>query len=127
MNKRMLQRTLLASLVAIFAAAAAPRIARAASPGSARETRDEFFIVSEVNLQKHQIIFELPTQITKTMDVSGKTTFVNGHGQRMPVSAIHAGDTVFVTYVSNGASATVLSVREGPMTVEMLHHRYWNG
>ncbi|HVB34835.1 MAG TPA: hypothetical protein VNJ52_10750 [Patescibacteria group bacterium] len=97
-------------------------------PLGSQVTRDDFFIVSEVNLGKHQVVMEEPTQITMTMIVNGKTVFMNEQGRAMPVADMRAGDTVFVTYERDTKGVvTALTIREGPMTVQELHRRYFHG
>lgn len=100
--------------------------ARAASP--AKETSDEFFIVSEVNLLKHQVVMEEPNETTITMGLTGKTVFKDEEGHTLPIKDMQAGDTVYVSYERDGNGiVTALTIREGPMTVEELHRRYFGG
>jgi hypothetical protein len=127
MNKRLLPRFFLAvALLAVAATLAAPA-AGAARKGPTHEIRDEFFIVSEVHLKKHHLVLELPTQITMVMQVTDKTVFTNEQGRRLPLSKIRAGDTVYINYIKNPKGSTALRIHEGPMTVRLLHERYWNG
>lgn len=99
----------------------------AAPEKSAKVVRNRFFIVSEVNLQKHQLILELPTQITRVMSVDSKTTFTDEAGRHQPLNKIRAGDTVFVTYQQTPKGLLALSLRDGPMTVSLLHKLYVKG
>lgn len=119
---------LIASTLPIVAVAAwgatAPRLTRR---DAGREVRDQFFIVSEVNLPKHHIVFETPRQSTVLMRFDSKTVFLNRQGKREPVADIQAGDTVYVTYVEAGEDALAVEIRGGAMTVQVLHKRYWNG
>jgi hypothetical protein len=125
MNKRLLQRTLLASLLAMFAWASLP--AWAAGHGASTETRDEFFIISSVNLPKHQLVLKLPTEVTMLMTVDGKTDIVGENGQKMNIGELRSGDTVYITYVTSGEGESALKIRLGPMTVKELHQRYLSG
>ena len=125
MNKRLLQRTLLASLVAMFAFAAMP--AWATGYGASTETRDEFFIISSVNLPKHQLVLKLPTEVTMLMTVDSKTVIVGENGQKMNVGELRSGDTVYITFVTGREGENALKIRLGPMTVKELHQRYLSG
>jgi hypothetical protein len=125
MNKRLLQRTLFASLVAAFALAAFP--VWAAGHGAATETRDEFFIISSVNLPKHQLVLKLPTEVTMQMIVDSKTAIIGENGQKMNLGELRSGDTVYITYVAGPEGQSALKIRLGPMTVKELHQRYLSG
>jgi hypothetical protein len=127
MNKRLLPRILLVFASLPVAAVLAVPAARAARKGPTREIRDEFFIVSEVHLKKHHLVLELPTQITLVMGINSKTVFTGEHGRRLPLTKLRAGDTVFINYAKGSNGATALQIHEGPMTVRLLHQRYWNG
>ena len=126
MNKKLVTSALFAVIVAmLFSTGTAALAARKAVP--ARETRNEFFIVSEVRLKRHQLVLEMPTQITKKVLLNDKTVFENRHGQRLPLTDIRAGDTVYVTYAQEKGESVALTIRQGPMTVAILHQRYFNG
>jgi hypothetical protein len=125
MNKRLFQRTLLASLVALFASAAMP--VWAAGHGAATQTRDEFFIISSVNLPKHQLVLKLPTEVTMQMTVDSKTMITGENGQKMNLGELRSGDTVYITYVTGPEGENALKIRLGPMTVKELHQRYLSG
>jgi uncharacterized membrane protein YgcG len=124
-NKRLLQFIFLATVVSLFSLTASA--ARAAQKGGAKITRNQFFIVSEVNLGQNQVVFEAPTQITATMTVNGKTVFTNQQGKRMPISDLQAGDTGYLTYEQKGNDVTALSFRLGPMNMALLRQDYLNG
>jgi hypothetical protein len=125
MNKRSIERMFLTFLVAMFAFAAFP--AWAAGHGAASETRDEFFIISSVNLPKHQLVLKLPTEVTMQMTVDSKTMIVGEDGQKMNLGELRSGDTVYITYVTGSEGESALKIRLGPMTVKELHQRYLSG
>jgi hypothetical protein len=125
MNKRLFHHTLLASLVALFVTAAVP--VWAAGHGAATETRDEFFIISSVNLPKHQLVLKLPTEVTMQMTVDSKTTIVGENGQKMNLAELRSGDTVYITYVAGPEGENAIKIRLGPMTVKELQQRYLSG
>ncbi len=126
MNKKLLSSALFAVLVAMILSTGSAALA-ARKAASARETRNEFFIVSEVRLKRHQLVLELPTQITKVMFLNDKTVFENKQGRRLPLTDMRAGDTVYVTYAQESGNAVALTIRQGPMTVAILRQRYFNG
>lgn len=115
---------LLATLAAAFALASVPRVA---AQGASRETRDEFFIISSVNLPKHQIVLKLPTEVTLQMSVGGKTSIVGEKGQKMNLGELRSGDTVYITYATGSEGASAINIRVGPMTEKELHQRYLSG
>jgi len=86
---------------------------------------DEFFILSSVDLKKHQLVLKHPTEVTELMQVTDSTVCLDDKEGRIPFSDLRAGDTVYVTYASHGAGPPVATrVRRGPMTVEQLQRRY---
>ncbi|HVB34833.1 MAG TPA: hypothetical protein VNJ52_10740 [Patescibacteria group bacterium] len=99
----------------------------AAQTKTGKVIRDEFFIVSSLNEQKHELLLKLPTEVTMQMLVTGKTSIVDEQGKRLKASDLHSGDTAYITYTQNGAGAQALSIRLGPMTVPELYRRYLNG
>ncbi len=123
MNKR----TFPFLLVAVLAVLGIVINVFAALPAGSQIVRNQFFIVAEVNLQKHQLVLRFPTDITMLMTVNAKTTFINEQGRHQPLRDIRPGDTVFITYQPQGKSGTAISIREGPMTVQILHARYFQG
>jgi hypothetical protein len=127
MNRKLISGAIFTVMAAMLLASTAPTALAATEAGVTREHRNEFFIVSEVNPKRHQLILEMPTQITMVMHLNKKTVFENRQGHRLPLTDIRAGDTVYVTYLREDGSSTALTIRRGPMTVAILHTRYWNG
>ena len=109
----------------MFALAALP--AWTTGHGAATETRDEFFIISSVNLPKHQLVLKLPTEVTMLMSVDSKTVIVGENGQKMNIGELRSGDTVYITYLTGSGGESALKIRLGPMTVKELHQRYLSG
>jgi hypothetical protein len=124
MNKRTFS-LLLAAVLAVLGAGMNVRAAARTAPSQI--VRNQFFIISEVNLQKHndQLVLELPSEITMLMTVNAKTAFINEQGRHEPLRNIRPGDTVYITFERQGKGGTALSIREGPMTVQILHARYF--
>lgn len=103
---------------------ALPAVARAADPSKATGS-DEFFIVSSVDLSKHQLLLKHPTEVTELMTVNDSTVFVDDEGHRLQFKDLRAGDTVYVTYTTPREGPPVaVRIRRAPMTVEELHKRY---
>jgi hypothetical protein len=124
-NNRLFQRILLVSLSAVLSLAASAAWAK--QKGAEKETRNQFFIVSEVNLGQRQVVFEAPTQITATMTVTDKTVLTDADGKKMPISDLRAGDTGYLTYVQKGNTVETISFHLGPMTMSKLRTDYLNG
>lgn len=125
MNNKRRDRLHLAYLAAVFMLGA---LTCWAGVNQRTETfRNQFFIVSEANLKRHELILQMPTQITKVMSVTNKATYTDEAGQREPLNKIRAGDTVFVDYEKTPKGFVALSLRGGPMTVELLHKLYLKG
>ena len=111
-----------------FALALAPGgSAWAGQRGTLRETHDEFFIISSVNLPKHQLVLKLPTEVTLQMTVTDASTIVGEHGQPLKLAELRSGDTAYITYARSAEGARAVKIRLGPMTVQELHKRYLNG
>jgi hypothetical protein len=127
MNKRLLQRILFAFASLAAAATLAASTAGAAQRGASRETRDEFFIISSVNVPKHQMVLKLPTEVTVTMKLNDKTSIVSEKGKQLDIGQLRAGDTAYISYVTTVDGSTARNVRLGPMTVQELHRRYLKG
>ena len=124
MNKQLVRLGM--AMAVGFGLALAGTTAWAAQKSSPQITRDEFFIVSEVSLKKHEVVMEEPTQITITMNLTGKTAFTNQQGHALPIADMRAGDTVYVTYEQDSKGVvTALAIREGPMTRQELRRRYF--
>ena len=126
MNKKTVRRisSLLAASAALFCLATA---GWAAQNSRARSGNDEFFIVTSLNLPKHQLVLKLPTEVTMRMYVTGATKVINENGKPMPVSQLQAGDTAYITYNAGSEGPTAMEIRLGPMTWTELQRRYLNG
>jgi hypothetical protein len=86
---------------------------------------EEFFIVSSIDSAKSQLLLKRPTEVTLLMKVTDKTTFLDAANKPIHLTDLHAGDTVWVTSSGSAESGpTALTIRKGPMTVELLH-RYF--
>jgi hypothetical protein len=110
-----------------FALALAPGASLwAGQRGTLRETHDEFFIISSVNLPKHQLVLKLPTEVTLQMTVTGASTIVGEHGQPVKLEQLRSGDTAYISYARSAEGAKAIKIRLGPMTVQELHKRYLN-
>jgi hypothetical protein len=106
------------AVLAMPALAAAPRTAPAPSG-------EHFFIISSVDLRKHELFLRHPTDVTTEMKVSASTKYLDENGKKIPFSSLHAGNTVYVTFRKDSKGAPVATrIRQGPMTLAVLHQRY---
>jgi hypothetical protein len=85
---------------------------------------EEFFIVSSVDITKHQLVLKRPTEVTQLVQVNDKTTYLEEDGKQLKLSDLRAGDTIFVNLEPSVMPALALRIRKGPMTVAELHRRY---
>ncbi|HEV2387412.1 MAG TPA: hypothetical protein VGS20_09175 [Candidatus Acidoferrales bacterium] len=97
-----------------------------AGQGRGQATADEFFILNEMNVQKHQLVLKLPSEVTVLMTVNEKTAILDENGKHLGLKDLRAGDTIYVDYVKSAQGNIALKIRLGPMTVEELHRRYLN-
>ncbi|HVC00258.1 MAG TPA: hypothetical protein VNJ12_13135 [Candidatus Dormibacteraeota bacterium] len=125
MKRRLTGRSIFAALAGVLLAGSLT--ARAAQGKAGQVTKDEFFLISSLNMQKHELVLKLPTEVTMQMSITDKTPIVDEHGKPLRMADLRSGDTVYITYRQNGAGAEALSIRLGPMTIEELHRRYLKG
>jgi hypothetical protein len=86
---------------------------------------EEFFIVSSVDLQKHQVVLMRPTQLTVVATIGPQTTYLGEKGQKLDVKAMKAGDTVWgITKPGPDGSVTAVRLRQGAMRPAELHKLY---
>jgi len=85
---------------------------------------EQFFIISSVDTAKKQLLLKQPTEITEVVQVNDQTHYVDSTGKPIPLAALRAGDTVYITTARTQAGKVATSIRKGPMTVEELHKRY---
>lgn len=86
---------------------------------------EEFFIISSVDQKTHQVVLMRPTQLTVAANVGPQTLCLGEKGQKMTVSELRAGDTVWaVIKTGRNGAATALRIREGAMTQAELHQLY---
>jgi hypothetical protein len=121
----MKRRTLAIASALVLVLFASGRL-RAKDRAQSRATgADEFFIISSVDLKKHQLVLKHPTEVTELMQVTDSTVCVDDQEGRIPFGDLRAGDTVYVTASARRDGPPVATrVRRAPMTVQELHHRY---
>src|SRR5579864_8742674 len=86
---------------------------------------EEFFIVSSVDLQKHQVVLMRPTQLTVVATIGPQTAYLGEKGQKLDVKAMKAGDTVWgITKPGPDGSVVAVRLRQGAMTPGELHKLY---
>jgi hypothetical protein len=112
--------------VVVLAVLGAAAPAAPAKPGA--PAADEFFIVSSIDAGRSRIVLKRPTEVTLVMRVSERTSYRDEQGRPLELTALRAGDTVYITSSRDGAGQlTALLVRQGPMTVQELQRRYLGG
>jgi hypothetical protein len=116
----------LVCFLALALSLAASIAATAKAKGAGGAAKEEFFIVSSLNMQKHEILLKMPNEVTMPMSVTAKTTVVGQDGKPMKVTDLRSGDTGYFTYVQNGTEAQALSIRLAGMTRQNLGP-YLNG
>ncbi|MGH9406577.1 MAG: hypothetical protein ACRD3D_12175 [Terriglobia bacterium] len=110
-----------ALIVAFTVVGPAPAQASAAAPAG------DFFIITSVNLQLHELFLKAPTEVTELMLVSPSTKLLDEIGKPLALKDLRAGDTVYVTSThSQSGEAMAQRIQIGPMTAEVLHSRYLN-
>ena len=120
MNK--LSRSLIFSFALLAAASLAVRVQAQNKKTSGGE---EFFIVSSIDSAKSQVLLKRPTEVTLLMKITDKTVILDSNTKPLHLTDLHSGDTVWVTSSTTADSGpTALTIRKGPMTVELLH-RYF--
>ncbi|HKW90004.1 MAG TPA: hypothetical protein VJN21_14730 [Candidatus Acidoferrales bacterium] len=87
---------------------------------------EQFYVISSVDMQKHQIVFMRPTQLTVVATTNDQTTYVGEQSQqKLALKDLRAGQTVWATIRKDkSGDLTVARVREGAMTVAELHRLY---
>ncbi len=120
MNK--LSRSLIFSFALLAAGSLAVRVQAQNKKTSGGE---EFFIVSSIDPAKSQVLLKRPTEVTLLMKITDKTVILDSNTKPLHLTDLHSGDTVWVTSSTTADSGqTALTIRKGPMTVELLH-RYF--
>jgi hypothetical protein len=93
----------------------------------AKSGSDEFFVISSVDKMHNTMILLLPTEITATIGVSDKTKYTDENGKSIKLSDFRTGDTIFVSYTTQGGAQIATSVRKGMMTTAEMRKRYLPG
>lgn len=109
----------LLGVLSISLALAAPLWAQKNSKG------EEFFIISSVDQQTHQVVLMRPTQLTVAADFGAQTVCLGEKGEKMTPKDLRAGDTVWaILKTGKGGAASALRIREGAMTQAELQRLY---
>jgi hypothetical protein len=112
----------LPALIALTLASAA----WAQTPKSPSDSRGEqFYIISSVDMQKHQMVLMLPTQLTVVANADDNSVFLGEQGQKLALKDLHAGQTVWATLRKDKSGQTSIArLREGAMSIAQLHKLY---
>lgn len=108
-----------AGTLSIALALSSPLWAQANSKG------EEFFMISSVDQQTHQVVLMRPTQLTVAANLNPGTIFLGDKGEKMTPKDLRAGDTVWAI-IKTGKNGVVSAVRirEGAMTQAELRRLY---
>lgn len=123
MNKKMnLALPIFAAALAFLVGAPVP----AQMPKSLSDLRaEQFYVISSVDMQKHQVVFMRPTQLTVVAATNDQTAYVGEQGQKLALKDLRAGQTVWAMLRKDKSGAvSVVRIREGAMTVAQLHRLY---
>jgi hypothetical protein len=94
----------------------------------AADSTGDFFIISSIDTKQQQIVLKKPTEVTQLVQVNAQTQYLDENGQPLKLQNLRAGDTVFVVMLQKGAAMPIAQrIRRGPMTVDVLHQRYFSG
>jgi hypothetical protein len=116
-----MRRSSLSVLLILGAISTSP----AQSALAAGAEKDEFFIVSSVDLLKKAMVVKRPTEVTLTIRVTDRTRCRSESGKIIRLSDLRAGDTVFIASDRDASGQLFASsIREGVMTVPELQKRY---
>jgi hypothetical protein len=86
--------------------------------------RDEFFIISSVDVTRARLVLKRPTEVTVLMQVPASTVIADEHGAVLHLANLRAGDTIYaVASAGPGGRLVATSIRRGAMTVAELHRR----
>jgi hypothetical protein len=86
--------------------------------------RDEFFIISSVDVVRARLVLKRPTEVTVLMQVPASTVIADDHGAVLHLANLRAGDTIYaVASAGPGGGLVATSIRRGAMTVAELHRR----
>jgi hypothetical protein len=82
--------------------------------------RDEFFIVSSVDVAHARVVVKRPTDVTVLLSIPPSAVLRGEHGEALKLGDLRSGDTVYAVH-DNGVAS---SIRRGPMTMDELRKRY---
>ena len=109
----------------IFAVLPTPTFAQSGkNSGNTEFAKGDFFIVSSIDLAKKQILLKRPTEVTELMRVDSETRCFEERGNTIRLADIRAGDTVYITSRSTEGQLVAVTIRRGPMTLDVLRERY---
>ena len=86
--------------------------------------REEFFIISSVDVSKQQMVLKRPTEVTVLVQATNKSVYQDQQGKGVQLRDFKAGDTVYATLMRGGTMPRIERLRKSPMTQDELHRRY---
>lgn len=125
MNKRTHFDPHFAWLLAVCAMFFVATLAPSSLWAQANSHGEEFFMISSVDQQNHQVVLMRPTQLTVVADFGPHTVCLGDKGQALTPKDLRAGDTVWaVVKPGKGGAENALRIREGAMTQAELQKLY---
>ena len=86
---------------------------------------EEFFMISSVDQQTHQIVLMRPTQLTVAATFGPQTVYLGEKGQKLTPKDLRAGDTVWaIVRKGKDDAVNAVRIREGAMTQEEMRQLY---
>lgn len=86
---------------------------------------EEFFMISSVDQQTHQVVLMRPTQLTVAATFGPQTVCLGEKGQKLTPKDLRAGDTVWaIVRASKSGAVSAVRIREGAMTQAEMRQLY---
>jgi hypothetical protein len=125
MNNKVFLRLHFSRLVVTAGASLIAMALSASLWAQANSRGEEFFMISSVDQQNHQIVLMRPTQLTVVADFGPQTLCLGDSGQKLTPKDLRAGDTVWAIIKPGKKGAEdALRIREGAMTQAELQQLY---
>ncbi|HEV2490154.1 MAG TPA: hypothetical protein VGT03_10130 [Candidatus Acidoferrales bacterium] len=113
------------TLAALLTLAVATAVWAQAPASPANSRGEQFYIISSVDVQKHQIVLMRPTQLTVVAAATDQTAYLSEQGQKLALKDLRAGQTVWATLRKDkNGQESVVKLREGAMNVAELHRLF---
>jgi hypothetical protein len=113
--------TQIAALVLAFGSLASAQVPKAPADSAG----EHFYIISSVDIQKHQVVLMEPTQLTIVATADNKSVFLGEQRQKLALTDLRAGQTVWALLRKDkSGKRLIVRIREGAMSIAELHRLY---